>query len=80
MTTSIRSGPWQALPPSVADVIEPELDAITEEIMATIAREVAASFKPAELRAWFDELIKLSVQQAVQKIRVLIAGNTEAVS
>ncbi len=47
---------------------------------ATLAREVASSLGTAELRAWFDELSKLSVPQAVQKIRVLIAGNTEAVS
>lgn len=47
---------------------------------AALAREVAGNLGPAELRGWFDELSKLSVPQAVQKIRVLIAGNTEAVS
>lgn len=47
---------------------------------AALAREVASALSPTELRAWFDELSKLSVPQAVQKIRVLIAGNTEAVS
>jgi len=47
---------------------------------AALARDVASNLSPAELRAWFDELSKLSVPQAVQKIRVLIAGNTEAVS
>ena len=47
---------------------------------AAMAREVASNLPPGELRAWFDELSKLSVPQAVQKIRVLIAGNTEAVS
>ena len=47
---------------------------------AALAREVAGNLGPAELRSWFDELSKLSVPQAVQKIRVLIAGNTEAVS
>jgi hypothetical protein len=46
---------------------------------AALAREVATTLGPAELRAWFDELSKLSVPQAVQKIRVLVAGNTEAV-
>jgi len=46
---------------------------------AAIAREVASGFSAEELHAWFDELKKLSVPQAVQKIRVLIAGNTEAV-
>lgn len=47
---------------------------------AAVARSVAAELSPAELRSWFDELKKLSVPQAVQKIRVLVAGNTEAVS
>lgn len=47
---------------------------------AALAREVASTLGPAELRGWVDELSKLSVPQAVQKIRVLIAGNTEAVS
>ncbi len=47
---------------------------------AALAREVASTLGPAELHGWFEELSKLSVPQAVQKIRVLIAGNTEAVS
>lgn len=47
---------------------------------AALAREVASTLGPAELRGWIEELGKLTVPQAVQKIRVLIAGNTEAVS
>ncbi len=47
---------------------------------AAVAREVASKLTAAELRGWFDELSKLTVPQAVQKIRVLVAGNTEAVS
>jgi hypothetical protein len=45
---------------------------------AALARAVAADLGPAALRSWFEELKKLSVPQAVQKVRVLIAGNTEA--
>ena len=41
---------------------------------AALAREVAAELAPAELRAWFDELSKLSVPDAVQKIRSLIGS------
>ncbi|HLL24780.1 MAG TPA: hypothetical protein VK427_21755 [Kofleriaceae bacterium] len=41
---------------------------------AALAREVAGELAPAELRAWFDELAKLSVPDAVTKIRTLIAG------
>ncbi len=47
---------------------------------AALAREVAGTLDPAALRGWFDELSRLSVPQAVQKIRFLVAGNTEAVS
>lgn len=47
---------------------------------AVTACEVAAQFSEDELRAWFRQLTKLDVQQAVQHIRVLVAGNTEAVS
>ena len=32
--------PWRLLPAEIADVIEPELEATTDEILATIAREV----------------------------------------
>jgi hypothetical protein len=44
------------------------------------ACEVLAGFTGLELRAWLAELMKLSALQAVQHVRVLIAGNTEAVS
>lgn len=47
---------------------------------AQLARSVASELSPVALRAWFDELKKLSVPEAVQKIRVLVAGNTEAAS
>lgn len=71
-----------ALPPSdpqtMAHFIAVQSALKPEE--AALAREVASTLGPAELRGWFDELSKLSVPQAVQKIRVLIAGNTEAVS
>ena len=42
--------------------------------------EVAGAFSPAELRVWFAQLVDLSTPQAIQHIRVLLAGNTEAVS
>jgi hypothetical protein len=49
-----------------------------EEALAT--SELAAGFSALELRAWLAELGKLNVAQAVQHVRVLVAGNTEAVS
>ena len=48
VTKTALTEPWRALPPSVADVIEPELDAITDEILAAIAREVPEYARPLE--------------------------------
>lgn len=47
---------------------------------AALAREVASTLGPAELRGWIEDLGKLSVPDAVQKVRLLIAGNTEVAS
>ncbi|MEJ7597426.1 MAG: hypothetical protein WKG01_05910 [Kofleriaceae bacterium] len=41
---------------------------------SVLAREVASELTPAELRAWFDELGKLGVAEAAQKIRKVISG------
>jgi PucR C-terminal helix-turn-helix domain len=76
MTTSLRSGPWQALPPSVADVIEPELDAITEEIMATIAREVPAYARPFE--GSFGRGVRTGVTEALRQFLALIRSPSGA--
>ena len=45
---ALDSEPWRGLPVEVADLIEPELSAITEEILATIAREVPEYARPLE--------------------------------
>lgn len=49
---------------------------------AAIAREVAKDLSPAEQAAWLVDLKKLSVPEAVAKVRGLIGGtaNTEGVS
>jgi hypothetical protein len=39
-----------------------------------LAAEVAKNLDPEELRAWFDELSKLSVEDAAAKIRTIVAG------
>ncbi len=44
---------------------------------AALAREVAKSFSPAELRAWFAELSKLSVPDAVAAIRRHLGHTTD---
>src|SRR5688572_20208116 len=76
MTTSIPTGPWQALPPSVADVIEPELDAITEEIMATLAREVPAYARPFE--GSFGRAVRTGVSEALRQFLGLIRSPSGA--
>ncbi len=78
-----------AIPENASDVLPPiDAETMTHFIAiqsalkpeeAAVARDVAGNLSAAELHAWFDELKKLTVPQAVQKIRVLIAGNTEAV-
>jgi hypothetical protein len=72
----------QAMPPldaqTMAHFIAVQSQLKPEE--AALAKQLAAELSPAELRAWFDELSKLEIPQAVQKIRVLLAANTEAVS
>src|SRR5918998_1005184 len=76
MTTSMESGPWQALPASVADVIEPELDAITEEIMATIAREVPEYARPFE--GSFGRGVRTGVTEALRQFLALIRSPSGA--
>lgn len=41
---------------------------------AVLAREVAGQLSPAELRAWFDELSKLDVEEAAHRIRKVVSG------
>jgi hypothetical protein len=44
---------------------------------ALLAREVARDLGPAKLRAWFDELGKLSVPDAVARIRELLGSQAK---
>src|ERR687893_1056303 len=76
MTTSNQAGPWQALPASVADVIEPELEAITEEIMATIAREVPEYARPFE--GSFGRGVRTGVTEALRQFLELIRSPSGA--
>jgi PucR C-terminal helix-turn-helix domain len=70
MIKSLDSEPWRALPGGVADVIEPELPAITEEILATISREVPEYARPLEGR--FGRGIRTGVAAALQQFVALI--------
>jgi PucR C-terminal helix-turn-helix domain len=70
MTSSLHSEPWRALPPRVADVIEPELEAITGEILATIAAEVPEYARPLEGR--FGRGIRTGVGEALRQFVALV--------
>jgi hypothetical protein len=70
MIKSLDPEPWRGLPADVADLIEPELDAITGEILATIAREVPEYARPLEGR--FGRGIRTGVGEALLQFVALI--------
>jgi hypothetical protein len=70
MTISVNSEPWRALPVAVADLIEPELEAITAEILETIAAEVPEYARPLEGR--FGHGIRTGVGEALSQFVALI--------
>jgi PucR C-terminal helix-turn-helix domain len=70
MIKKLDSEPWRGLPVQVADVIEPELPAITEEILETIGREVPEYERPLEGR--FGHGIRTGVNEALSQFVALI--------
>jgi PucR-like helix-turn-helix protein len=70
MTKTRDSEPWHALPPELADAIEPELPKATEEILATIAREVPEYARPLE--GAFGVAIRTGVSEALRQFVSLI--------
>jgi hypothetical protein len=70
MSNNLDPEPWRGLPPLVADVIEPELDAITEDILATIAVEVPEYARPLEGR--FGRGLRTGVGEALRQFVALI--------
>jgi len=67
---SLDSEPWRGLSPSVADLIEPQLEAITGEILATIAREVPEYARPLE--GSFGRGVRTGVGEALSRFVALI--------
>src|SRR3954454_17073177 len=70
MTKTVDSEPWRELPRHVADLIEPELEAITVEILATIAREVPEYARPLE--GDFGRGVRTGVGEALSQFVALI--------
>jgi len=70
MIKTLDPAPWRGLPPSVADVIEPELGPITDEILVTIAREVPEYARPLE--GSFGRGVRTGVTEALRQFVALI--------
>jgi hypothetical protein len=70
VTKDVGPEPWRSLPSELADVIEPELPAATEEILATIAREVPEYARPLE--GAFGAGIRTGVTEALRQFVALI--------
>jgi hypothetical protein len=70
MTKTLTSEPWRGLPGEVADLIEPELDAVTGEILAAIALEVPEYARPLE--GSFGRGIRRGVGEALRQFVALI--------
>jgi PucR C-terminal helix-turn-helix domain len=68
--------PWRGLPSSLADVIEPELEAITDEILATIAVEVPEYARPLE--GSFGRGVRTGVSEALRQFGELIRSPSGA--
>ena len=65
-------------PAAMAHVIA--IQSALEPHEVAYVQAIAKEFSPAELRGWFDELSKLSVPDAVTRIRGLIAGKNGGAS
>jgi hypothetical protein len=70
MTGSAQIEGGRALPPAVADVIEPELDAVTAEILTAIAKEVPGYARPLE--GSFGRGVRRGVSEALRQFVALI--------
>jgi hypothetical protein len=68
--------PWRALPAEIADVLETELDATTDEILATIAREVPDYARPLE--GSFGRGVRTGVTEALRQFVELIRSPSGA--
>jgi hypothetical protein len=70
MTISADQQAWRALPSEVADLIEPELDAVTAEILTAIARDVPGYARPLE--GSFGRGVRRGVSEALWQFVALI--------
>src|SRR3954463_469813 len=76
LLTQVTREPWRALPTAVADLIEPDLEATTDEILATIAREVPEYARPLE--GTFGRNVRTGVGEALRQFVELIRSPSGA--
>jgi len=62
--------PWRELPSALADVLEPELPALTAEILEAIGREVPEYARPLE--GGFGAAVRMGVDEALHRFVALI--------
>lgn len=65
-----ENDPWRRLPVEVADVIEPEIPALTSEMLSTLAREVPEYARPLE--GSFGRGIRVGVSEALRQFVALV--------
>jgi PucR C-terminal helix-turn-helix domain len=70
MTKTLISEPWRGLPAEVADLIEPELEAITSEILEGIGHEVPEYSRPLEGN--FGRGVRTGVGEALSQFVALV--------
>src|SRR5918998_3895420 len=70
MTKTSQTEPWRALPAGVGGDTDPELGAVTDEILATIAREVPEYARPFE--GAFGRGVQVGVTEALRQFVALI--------
>ncbi|HEU0023422.1 MAG TPA: hypothetical protein VFQ12_02245, partial [Thermoleophilaceae bacterium] len=70
MISQHAAEPWRSLPPEVADMIEPELGAVTDEILAAIALEVPEYARPLE--GAFGHGVRTGVTEALRQFVALV--------
>src|ERR1044072_8583541 len=70
MTKTSTPDPGRALPVEVADLIEPELEAVTAEILAAIARDVPGYARPLE--GSFGRGVHRGVSEALRQFVALL--------
>src|SRR5262245_29745342 len=68
--TATAAEPWRGLSPGVADLIEPQLGAVTDDLLAAIGREVPEYARPLE--GAFGQGLRLGVTEALRQFVALI--------